>query len=120
MSLGQPSSDASNIVAIEWNDPEAVTRAFEDCHGEIAAVITEPIMFNGFWSNIQPHKSFLGFLREQCDANGTLLIFDEVQTGFRISLGAAVENFGVAADLSAFAKALAEASVSLPSAAVRR
>ncbi|MER8604874.1 aspartate aminotransferase family protein [Mesorhizobium sp. M1233] len=106
MSLGQPSSDASNIVAVEWNDPDAVTKAFENCRGKIAAVITEPIMFNGFWSNIQPRKSFLGFLREQCDANGTLLIFDEVQTGFRISLGGAEETFGVAADLSAFAKAL--------------
>ncbi|WP_352516326.1 MULTISPECIES: aspartate aminotransferase family protein [unclassified Mesorhizobium] len=106
MSLGQPSSDASNIVAVEWNDPEAITKAFEKCRGEIAAVITEPIMFNGFWSNIRPSEGFLGFLREQCDANGALLVFDEVQTGFRISLGGAVEHFGVAADLSAFAKAL--------------
>ncbi|RWJ04807.1 MAG: aspartate aminotransferase family protein [Mesorhizobium sp.] len=106
MSLGQPSSDASNIVAVEWNDPEAVTNAFKKCRGEIAAIITEPIMFNGFWSNIQPFEGFLRFLREQCDANGALLVFDEVQTGFRISLGGAVEHFGVAADLSAFAKAL--------------
>lgn len=105
-SLGQPSSDASNIVAVEWNDLEAVAKAFEKSHGEIAAVITEPIMFNGFWSNISPSEGFLSFLREQCDANGALLIFDEVQTGFRISLGGAVEHFGVAADLSAFAKAL--------------
>nr|WP_246462223.1 aspartate aminotransferase family protein [Mesorhizobium sangaii] len=106
MSLGQPSSDASNIVAVEWNDSEAVANAFRTYRGEIAAVITEPIMFNGFWSNIQPFEGFLRFLREQCDANGALLVFDEVQTGFRISLGGAVEHFGVAADLSAFAKAL--------------
>ncbi|RUV47948.1 aspartate aminotransferase family protein [Mesorhizobium sp. M5C.F.Ca.IN.020.29.1.1] len=106
MSLGQPSSDASNILAVEWNDPEAVTNAFEKCRGEVAAVITEPIMFNGFWSNIHPFEGFLRFLREQCDANGALLVFDEVQTGFRISLGGAAEHFGVAADLSAFAKAL--------------
>ncbi|KUM24061.1 hypothetical protein AU467_31685 [Mesorhizobium loti] len=106
MSLGQPSSDALNIVAVEWNDPEAVTNALEKYRGEFAAIITEPIMFNGFWSNIQPFEGFLRFLREQCDANGALLVFDEVQTGFRISLGGAVEHFGVAADLSAFAKAL--------------
>ncbi|WP_352618191.1 aspartate aminotransferase family protein [Mesorhizobium sp. M0323] len=106
MSLGQPTSDISNIVAVEWNDPEAVINAFKKYRGEIAAIITEPIMFNGFWSNIQPSEGFLRFLREQCDANGALLIFDEVQTGFRISLGGAVEHFGVAADLSAFAKAL--------------
>ncbi|RRH99655.1 aspartate aminotransferase family protein [Mesorhizobium tamadayense] len=106
MSLGQPSSDAANIVAVEWNDPEAVANAFKNCRGEIAAIITEPIMFNGFWSNIQPIEGFLTFLREQCDANGALLVFDEVQTGFRVSLGGAVEHFGVAADLSAFAKAL--------------
>ncbi|ODA93307.1 hypothetical protein BFX40_10785 [Mesorhizobium sp. SEMIA 3007] len=106
MSLGQPSSDASNIVAIEWNDSQAVVNAFRTYGGEIAAVITEPIMFNGFWSNIQPFERFLGFLREQCNANGALLVFDEVQTGFRSSLGGAAEHFGVAADLSAFAKAL--------------
>lgn len=106
MSLGQPSSDASNIVAVEWNDAEAVTNAFRKCGGEIAGVIAEPIMFNSFWSNISPSEGFLKFLREQCDANGTLLIFDEVQTGFRISIGGAVGHFGVAADLSAFAKAL--------------
>ncbi|MER9275102.1 aspartate aminotransferase family protein [Mesorhizobium sp. M0643] len=106
MSLGQPSSDASNVVAVEWNDPEAVADAFEKSRGDIAAVITEPIMFNSFWSNIRPFEGFLKFLREQCDANGALLIFDEVQTGFRISLGGAAEYFGVASDLSAFAKAL--------------
>ncbi|MER8949859.1 aspartate aminotransferase family protein [Mesorhizobium sp. M0809] len=106
MSLGQPLSDAYNIVAIEWNDPDAVTNAFKSSAGEIAAVITEPIMFNGFWSNISPSEGFLGFLREQCNANSALLVFDEVQTGFRISLGGAVQHFGVAADLSAFAKAL--------------
>ncbi|WP_292386984.1 aspartate aminotransferase family protein [Mesorhizobium sp.] len=106
MSLGQPLSDAYNIVAVDWNDPEAVTNAFKTSAGEIAAVITEPIMFNGFWSNISPSVGFLGFLREQCNAHGALLVFDEVQTGFRISLGGAAQHFGVAADLSAFAKAL--------------
>ncbi|CAN7743489.1 aspartate aminotransferase family protein [Mesorhizobium sp. LjNodule214] len=106
MSLGQPSSDAVNIVPVEWNDPDAFTHAVTTNRGQVAAVITEPIMFNGFWSNIQPLNSFLRLLREQCDSNGMLLIFDEVQTGFRTSLGGAAEHFGVAADLSAFAKAL--------------
>ncbi|WP_280801308.1 aspartate aminotransferase family protein [Mesorhizobium opportunistum] len=118
-SLGQPSSDASNIVTAEWNDPEAVEGAFDKFRGEIAAVITEPIMFNSFWSNVRPIKGFLKFLREQCDANGALLIFDEVQTGFRTSLGGAAEYFGVAADLSTFAKALS-GSVCLAAFAGRR
>ncbi|WP_077068228.1 aspartate aminotransferase family protein [Ensifer aridi] len=106
MSLGQPTSDASNILTIEWNDPEAVKGAFRRCGEEIAAVITEPIMFNSFWSNIPPAKGFLCFLREQCDRSGALLVFDEVQTGFRTSIGGAAEYFGVHPDLTTFAKAL--------------
>ncbi|MER8836518.1 hypothetical protein [Mesorhizobium sp. M0909] len=77
MSLGQPSSDASNIVAVEWNDPEAVTNAFKRCRGEIAAIVAEPIIFNGFWSWAQRWR--------QREATGDMIIVryaDDVVVGF--------------------------------------
>ncbi|TCV98331.1 aspartate aminotransferase family protein [Biostraticola tofi] len=106
MSLGQAASDVGNIVSLPWNDADALESALSVHAGEIAAVITEPIMFNSFWSNILPEKGFLSKVRELCDAHQTLLIFDEIQTGFRTSIGGAQSSYGVVPDMSTFAKAL--------------
>ena len=73
-------------------------------HREIAAIITEPIMCNN--SCILPAAGFLEGLREICDQYDIALIFDEVITGFRISLGGAQQYFNVTPDLSVFAKAM--------------
>src|SRR5690606_27541166 len=81
-----------------------VEKTLELHHGEVAAVITEPIMCNN--GCILPKEGFLPGLRELCDRYGIALVFDEVITGFRLSLGGAQQYFGVIPDLSIFAKAL--------------
>ncbi|HSW47425.1 MAG TPA: aspartate aminotransferase family protein [Phycisphaerae bacterium] len=105
VSCGQVLSDAQNLIIRPWNDIEIMKRTFERHGGEIAAVITEPIMCN--CGGIMPKPGFLESLRELCTKHGGLLIFDEVITGFRVSLGGAQEYFGVRPDLGTFAKGMA-------------
>jgi len=102
---GQVASDAQNLIVRPWNDLEIVKRTFARHGGEIAAVITEPIMCN--CGGIMPKPGFLEGLRELCTRYDALLIFDEVITGFRVSLGGAQEYFGVTPDLGTFAKGMA-------------
>lgn len=92
-----------NIVVLPWNDIDLLEKRLRA--GDIAAVITEPIMFNN--GGIFPLPGFLERMREICDENGTLLIFDEVITGFRVSEGGAQKVLGIKPDLSIFGKALA-------------
>lgn len=102
---GQAVSDGQNLIVRPWNDLEIVKRTFERHGSEIAAVITEPIMCN--CGGIMPKGGYLEGLRELCTGYGSLLIFDEVITGFRVSLGGAQEYFGVTPDLGTFAKGMA-------------
>lgn len=104
-SKGQPASDADHLVVRPWNDLALVASAFEQNPGQIAAVLTEPIMCNQ--GGIMPRTGYLEGLRELCTRHGALLIFDEVITGFRVSLGGAQQQFGVIPDLATFAKGLA-------------
>ncbi len=90
-------------VAVEWNDREAVTRAFAQQGSEIAAVVCEPLLCNSGCVAADP--GFLEFLRDITQAHGALLIFDEVITGFRLALGGAQQYYGVTPDLATFAKA---------------
>merc|ERR1711937_963980 len=77
---------------------------FEENKDEIAAVILEPVVGNsGF---IKPSKEFLQGIRELCDANGSLLVFDEVMTGFRVSYGGAQKYFGVTPDVTTMGKVI--------------
>lgn len=93
------------VVVLPWND-EAVLRETFARHGhELAAVITEPVMCNH--GCIEPQPGLLSTLRELCSRHGTLLIFDEVITGFRLGLGGAQAYYGVTPDLAVFGKALA-------------
>lgn len=96
---------ASEALVLRWNDSDAVERAFAEHGSDIAAVLTEPVMFNS--GGIEPAPGFLERLRELCDAYGVVLIFDEVITGFRLALGGAAERFGVAPDLGVYGKAIA-------------
>ncbi|WP_410014686.1 aspartate aminotransferase family protein [Sodalis sp. C49] len=106
MSRGQPAGDAGNILALRWNDTDALERVLASQAGDIAAVVTEPIMFNSFWSNILPEKNYLARMRELCDHYRIPLIFDEIQTGFRTAIGGAQARYGVIPDIATFAKAL--------------
>jgi len=93
----------STLVAT-YNDLETVKALFEANKGEVAGVILEGVVGNsGF---IVPDKEFLTGLRELCDANGAVLVFDEVMTGFRISYGGAQQHWGIKPDLSTFGKVI--------------
>ena len=102
--LGQPGSVVDEVTVLSWNDLQAVQRKLEE-DGDIAAVITEPVMCNT--SCILPRPGYLEGMRELCDRFGVLLIFDEIITGFRLSLGGAQEYLGITADLATYGKALA-------------
>ncbi|MDQ8198018.1 aminotransferase class III-fold pyridoxal phosphate-dependent enzyme [Pelagicoccus enzymogenes] len=88
--------------AIEYGDLQAVDEVFDSVGHELAAVIVSPVEWHK-----APSPKFLQKLRDKCDAYGTVLIFDEVLTGFRLAKGGAAEYFGVTPDLSAYAKAIA-------------
>jgi glutamate-1-semialdehyde 2,1-aminomutase len=102
---GQNPNEADHLVVCPWNDLNLVEQAFKKHPGQIACVITEPIMCNT--GAIMPKPGFLEGLRELCTKNSALLIFDEVITGFRVSLGGAQQYFGVTPDLATFAKGMA-------------
>ncbi len=104
MSSGMPGAINDLILTLPYNDLEAVRRTFRNEGHRIAAILVEPMMGNSM--GIMPVDGFLEGLRDVCDEYGTVLIFDEVKTGFRIATGGAAEVFGVVPDLAAFAKAL--------------
>ncbi len=95
---GIPKSTQDLTFTFNYNDIQSVLDSIDQ---DTAAVILEPFVFES------PKDNFLQKLREVCDKNGTLLIFDEMWTGFRIALGGAQEYFGVKADLATFSKAVA-------------
>jgi glutamate-1-semialdehyde 2,1-aminomutase len=103
-SAGIPAALAALTISLPFNDPEALRAAFAQNKGEIAAVIVEPIPANA--GLIPPLPGFHEILRELCTANGTLLIFDEVMTGFRLAKGGAQELLGVRPDLSCLGKVI--------------
>jgi glutamate-1-semialdehyde 2,1-aminomutase len=110
LTLGLPDSPGvtkettANTVLVQYNNKEAITEAFKANRGEIAAVVLEPVIGNA--GCIQPEPGFLEFLREITKANSSLLIFDEVMTGFRVSLGGAQERFGVMPDITCLGKVI--------------
>lgn len=91
-------------VAVEWNDRAAVERAFAEQGSDIACVVCEPLLCNSGCLPADP--GFLQFLRDITKQHGALLIFDEVITGFRLSLGGAQSYYGITPDLATFAKAI--------------
>jgi glutamate-1-semialdehyde 2,1-aminomutase len=93
---------AAATVVLPFNDPAALRRAFEEHAGRVAAVIVEPVIANA--GVIPPQPGFLEQLREVTRADGSLLIFDEVITGFRLARGGAQARFGVRPDLTVLGK----------------
>jgi glutamate-1-semialdehyde 2,1-aminomutase len=101
-SAGVPEAVAALTLVLPWNDPAAVDAAFAAHPGRIAAVIVEPVIANA--GVIPPRPGFLEHLRTTTRADGALLVFDEVITGFRLGLGGAQECFGVVPDLTTLGK----------------
>jgi glutamate-1-semialdehyde 2,1-aminomutase len=103
-SLGIPQGALQDTILVPWNDPDAVEAALDAHRGEVAAIVTEPVMAN--LGVIAPAPGYLETLRELADAHGALLYVDETVTGFRLGPGGACGRFGIRADLVTFGKAL--------------
>jgi len=101
-SPGVPGGIAEHTITLEYNDADAVSRAFRELGNEIACVIVEPVAGN--MNMVPPEPGFLETLRTVCSESGALLIFDEVMTGFRVALGGAQSLFGIAPDLTTLGK----------------
>lgn len=92
----------ADTMVLPYNDIDAVREALEAYPEQIAAIIVEPVAGN--MGVVPPTEGFLEGLRELCTAHGTVLIFDEVITGFRVARGGAQERFGVMPDLTTLGK----------------
>lgn len=102
---GLPENVQQEFIILPWNDPALLEKTIREKHAEIAAIITEPIMCNN--GCILPRQGYLQGMRDLCDEFNITLIFDEVITGFRTSLGGAQKYYQITPDLSIFAKAIA-------------
>ncbi|MDO5616697.1 MAG: glutamate-1-semialdehyde 2,1-aminomutase [Cruoricaptor ignavus] len=103
-SPGVTQGTAKDTLLAKYNDYEQVQQLFQNNPNEIAAVIIEPVAGN--MGCVLPENDFLQNLRKICTENGSLLIFDEVMTGFRLAFGGAQETFDVQADLVTFGKVI--------------
>ena len=99
---GIPESLNHYVHSIDYADVDAIDRVFDKHGHELAAVVVVPVEW---WR--EPSQEYLQVLRAKCDEYGTLLIFDEVLTGFRIAKGGAEEYFGITPDLAGYAKGMA-------------
>jgi glutamate-1-semialdehyde 2,1-aminomutase len=102
---GQAKSALDDVIVLPWNNLEVLEDVVSKNEGEIAAVIMEPIMCNT--GCILPKEGYLKGVREVCNRNGIILIFDEIITGFRLGLSGAQGHFGITPDLATFGKAMA-------------
>lgn len=101
-SAGVPAEIAGDTLTANYNDLDSVRRLLQTNPAQVAAVIVEPVAAN--MGVVPPQDGFLQGLRALCDEFGSLLIFDEVITGFRLAPGGAQEYFGVRADLVTYGK----------------
>ena len=101
-SAGVPADFAKHTLVLPFNDAAAVKAAFRANKNKIACIIVEPVPGNA--GLYLPKPGYLEFLREVTEANGALLIFDEVMTGFRLAPGGAQERFGITPDLTCLGK----------------
>lgn len=103
-SPGVPADVAKNTLTVAYNDLESAKLVFEKFGNELAAVILEPVAGN--MGVVPPQPGFLEGLRELTTAHGTLLIFDEVMTGFRVDYGCAQSYYGITPDLTCLGKVI--------------
>ncbi len=103
-SAGVPAETANHTIVLDYNDIAGVEQAFNQWGKEIAAVIVEPVAGN--MNLIAPKTEFLQKLRALCTQNGSVLIFDEVMTGFRVGLTCAQGRYNITPDLTALGKVI--------------
>jgi glutamate-1-semialdehyde 2,1-aminomutase len=103
-SAGIPPQVAADTIVLDFNHPLQLEETFARFGPELAAVIIEPVAGN--MNFVMPSENFIARLRELCTASGTVLIFDEVMTGFRVGLGGAQAHFGVLPDLTTLGKVM--------------
>ena len=103
-SPGVTQGTAKDTLLATYNKLDGVEILFKENPGEIAAIIVEPVAGN--MGCIAPKEGFLEGLRSLCDQNGSLLIFDEVMTGFRLAKGGAQELLGIKADIATYGKVI--------------
>ena len=103
-SPGVPASFVEHTLLADFNNLESVTDLFDEYGPKIAAVVLEPVAGN--MGMVVPDLDFLKGLRNLCDVHGSLLVFDEVMTGFRVDYGGAQEIFGIIPDMTIFGKVI--------------
>lgn len=103
-SAGIPEEAVRHTLVLEYNDVAALNEAFKLYPNEIAAVIVEP--FAGNMNLVRPSSDFMSTMRSLCSTHGSVLIFDEVMTGFRVGLGCAQEILGIKPDLTTLGKVI--------------
>lgn len=101
-SPGIPDSIAQHTLSLPYNDVDALSQVMAEKGDSVAAIIVEPVAGN--MGLVAPQKGFLDALRQMCDRYGSILIFDEVMTGFRVAYGGAQALYGVYPDLTCFGK----------------
>jgi glutamate-1-semialdehyde 2,1-aminomutase len=101
---GVPASVAAHTLTLEYNNVSQLEETFASIGDEIACVIIEPVVGN--MNLIVPHMAFLNALRELCTKHGTVLIFDEVMTGFRVALGGAQALYNIKPDMTTLGKVI--------------
>lgn len=103
-SPGVPDAVADLTLTVPFNDLVALTEVMEACGDDVAAIIVEPIAGN--MNMIEPVEGYLQGMRDLCDHHGSILIFDEVMTGFRVAQGGAQELYDITPDLTTFGKVI--------------
>lgn len=103
-SPGVPADLAQHTLTLEYNNLESVKALFAEIGEQVACIIVEPVAGN--MNCIPPSEGFLQGLRDVCDTHGTVLIFDEVMTGFRVALGGAQAHYQVTPDLTTLGKVI--------------
>ncbi|QDT55443.1 Glutamate-1-semialdehyde 2,1-aminomutase [Caulifigura coniformis] len=101
-SPGVPEGCTADTIVLEYNDIDQLTALFETRGKELAAIILEPVVGN--MGLVIPKEGFLQACRDLCTKSGTVLIFDEVMTGFRLAYGGAQERFGITPDMTTLGK----------------
>ena len=103
-SPGVPADLAAHTLTLDYNNSEQVKKVFSECGEQIAAIIVEPVAGN--MNCVIPSQDFLNTLRSLCDQYQSVLIFDEVMTGFRVALGGAQAHFSIKPDLTTLGKVI--------------